>query len=99
MGLLSKDPTDPYLDGEVYDFHAYLLRHSSASLFYATKIHTTKADVVTDLMKMRFGWSADSDMPALYAQRAMSNAASLTVDDYMESLLFEAEVSKNAGGK
>jgi hypothetical protein len=99
MGLLSKDPADPYLDGEAYDFDAYLLRHSSASLFYATKSQTTNADVVTDLMEMRFGWSAESDMPALYAQRAMSNAASLTVDEYMESLLSEAKVSRNAGCK
>lgn len=96
IGLLSKDPADPYLHGEVYDFDAYLLRHSSVSLFYAKKIQTKGVDVVMDLMKMRFGWSKESDMPALYAQRAMSDAASLTVDDYMESLLAEANVSKNA---
>lgn len=96
MGLLSKDPADPYLQDEAYDFDAYLLRHSSVSLFYATKIQTKSVDVVKDLMKMRFGWSKTSDMPTLYAQRAISDAASLTVDDYMESLLAEAKVSKNA---
>jgi integrase len=99
MGLLSKAPGDPYLDGEAYHFHAYVLRHSSASLFYATKSQTLNADVVTDLMKMRFGWTRGSAMPTLYAQRAISNAASLTVDDYMESLLAEAEIAKSAGEK
>lgn len=99
MGLLSKDPRDPYLHGETYDFYAYLLRHSSASLFYATKSQTMNADVVMDLMRMRFGWSPVSDMPILYAQRAMSNAASLTVDDFIESLLAEAKVAKNVRGE
>lgn len=97
MGLLSKDPRDPYLEGESYHFHAYVLRHSSASLFYAMKNQTENADVVTDLMKMRFGWTANSDMPMLYAQRAMSDAASLTVEDFMESLLAEAKAAKTAG--
>lgn len=97
MGLLSKDPRDPYLEGESYHFHAYLLRHSSASLFYATKRKAENADVVTDLMKMRFGWTANSDMPNLYAQRAMSDAASLTVEDFIESLLAEARAAKTTG--
>jgi len=95
MGLLSKDPGDPYLHGEAYDFNAYLLRHSSASLFYANRSRMMSVDVVTDLMRMRFGWSRGSEMPALYAQRAMSNAASLTVDDYIESLLTEAKAAKD----
>lgn len=95
IGLLSKDPSDPYLHGEAYDFNAYLLRHSSASLFYATKSETMNTDVVTDLMRMRFGWCKESDMPSLYAQRALSNAASITVDDYMESLLAEARAARN----
>lgn len=99
MGLLSKDPGDPYLHGEAYPFHAYVLRHSFASLFYTTKSQTMNADVVTDLMKMRFGWSMGSTMPMLYAQRAMSNAASLTVDDFMESLLAESKTTKSASEK
>lgn len=99
MGFLSKDPRDPYLEGESYRFHAYVLRHSSASQFYATKNHTEDADVVMDLMKMRFGWTAKSGMPMLYAQRAMSDAASLMVEDFMESLLAEAKAAKTAGYK
>ena len=96
IGLLSKDPRDPYLHGEAYDFDAYLLRHSAASLFYATKSQTMNVEVVLDLMRMRFGWSQESEMPALYARRAMINAASLTVDDFIESLIAEAKVAKNA---
>lgn len=99
IGLLSKDPADPYLDGESYDFDAYLLRHSAASLFYATKALAMNPDVVIDLMKMRFGWSTASGMPALYAQRAISNAASLTVDEYMESLFAEARLSQHSNGQ
>lgn len=95
MGLLSKDVGDPYLHGESYDFNAYLLRHSAASLFYASKTQTMNAEVVTDLMKLRFGWSMESAMPALYAQRAISNAASITVDDFMETLFAQARVAKN----
>lgn len=94
LGLLAKDIADPYVQDESYDFDAYLLRHSAASLFYATKTQTMNSDVVTDLMKMRFGWSLNSDMPNLYAQRAMSNAASVTVEDFMESLLSEAKIIK-----
>lgn len=89
-GLLAKDPKDPYLEGESYDFHAYLLRHSAASLFFATKSLEMKSEVVMDLMKMRFGWSEKSVMPALYARRAMSDSASVTVEDFMEALLVDA---------
>lgn len=96
FGLLAKDPNDPYLHGETYCFDAYLLRHSSASLFYETTSQTMNSDVVTDLMKMRFGWSLRSNMPSLYARRAMSNAASLTIDDYIDTLLAEAEATKKA---
>jgi len=98
LGLLNTDPRDPYHEGEKYKFSAYLLRHTAASLFYATKAKTMKADVVTDLMKMRFGWSQESGMPALYAQRAMIDVSSLTVEDYIESLLAEAAAAKNGQG-
>ncbi|WP_431509938.1 hypothetical protein [Variovorax sp. DAIF25] len=87
LGLLAKDPKDPYLEGEQYNFSAYLLRHSSASLFYSSKTREMKGEVVEDLMKMRFGWARESGMPRLYAQRALSDAASLTVDDFVDSLM------------
>lgn len=99
MGLLSKDPKDPYLTGEAYEFDAYLLRHSAISLFYSEKIKEKKDEVVKDLMKQRFGWSMESTMPALYARRAMSDAASVTVEDYMESLFSEAKSAKKTKGR
>lgn len=95
LGLLAKDEKDPYLDGEEYDFCAYLLRHSAATLFYSNKAQEMKGEVVEDLMKLRFGWAQKSDMPRVYAERAMSDAASLTVEDFMESLLAEANAAKN----
>lgn len=96
LGLLAKDPKDPYLDGEEYVFCAYLLRHSSACLFYANKIRQHGDKVVQDLMRARYFWSPESDKPSLYARRAMADAASLTLEDYLESLLTEAAVVRNA---
>lgn len=97
-GLLTKDPSDPYLQSEAYSFNAYLLRHSAASLFYSQKAQTMCSEVVTDLMKMRFGWGINSNMPSLYARRAMSDTASLTVEDYMDSLFSDAAKHKNSRG-
>lgn len=99
LGLLAKDRSDPYLDGESYSFTAYLLRHSAASLFYSSKALQMKGEVVEDLMKMRFGWAVQSAMPRLYAQRAMSDAASLTVDDFVDSLLEESRAVKRAASE
>jgi integrase len=96
LGLLAKDENDPYLDGEEYNFSAYLLRHSAATLFYSSKAPQLQGEVVEDLMKLRFGWSKESGMPRIYAQRAMSDAASLTVDDFLESLLADAAAAKNS---
>jgi len=96
LGLLAKDPKDPYLDAEEYVFCAYLLRHSSACLFYATKIRQHDDKVVQDLMRSRYFWSQTSDKPSLYARRAMADAASLTLEDYFESLLTEAAIARNA---
>lgn len=90
LGLLSRARNDPYLNGETYNFSAYLLRHSAASLFYTSKAREMKGEVVEDLMKMRFGWAQKSGMPRLYAQRAIADEASLTLEDFFESLLTEA---------
>lgn len=94
LGLLARAKDDPYLDGEHYDFCPYLLRHSAASLFYASKLQEAPDEVVQDLMKLRFGWSQQSSQPKRYAQRAMSDAASVTVNDFMDSLLEEARGSR-----
>lgn len=99
LALLDKDPHDPYHEGDKYDFSAYWLRHSAASLFYAENVKKMKAEVVMDQMKQRFGWSQESDMPSLYAQRAMIDVSSQTADDYMDSLLDEARAAKMGQGK
>lgn len=97
LGLLAKDEKDPYLDGEEYDFKAYVLRHSAASLFYSyKKLENKNGVVVEDLMKSRFGWTPMSDKPRLYARRAMTDEASITVEDFMASLLTEAKPAKRA---
>ncbi len=96
LSLLAKDENDPYLEGEEYNFSAYLLRHSAATLFYSSKAQQSQGEVVEDLMKLRFGWSQASGMPRVYALRAMSDAASLTAEDFVESLLADAMIAKNA---
>ena len=94
LGLLARQEGDQYVKGDEYGFNAYLLRHSSASLFYSTKSTEMKAEVVQDLMKDRFGWSRESQMPSLYAKRAMSDAAALTVGDFMDDLFAAARAAK-----
>jgi hypothetical protein len=83
LGLLDRAPTDPYLDGERYDFVAYLMRHSAASLFY--EVNADRPDA-TSLMKDRFGWNVKSNMPALYARRGISERASVDLMEFLDSL-------------
>lgn len=94
LGLLSKDPKDPYLFGESYEFNAYLLRHSSATLFYANHIKYLKSEVVMDSMKMRYGWSFNSVMPEHYAKRAMIDTSSLILEDFIDNLFDQAKATK-----
>lgn len=82
-GLLARAPTDPYLEGDEYDFVAYMLRHSAASLFY--ELNAVRPDV-TSQMKSRFGWSAKSNMPALYARRGINDRASVDLMEFQGSL-------------
>ena len=83
LGLLARAPTDPYLEGDEYDFVAYLLRHSAASLFY--EVNADKPDVKS-LMKDRFGWNVKSNMPDLYARRGISDRASVDLMEFLDSL-------------
>lgn len=90
-GLLSRDPRDPYLNDESYEFSAYLLRHSSASIYYATQIKSMRSEVVMDHMKMRFGWTENSTMPSIYAKRAMIDFSGLVIEDFIEQLMIQAK--------
>ncbi|MBB5404467.1 hypothetical protein [Paraburkholderia youngii] len=84
LGLLDVAPGDPFVEGTHYEFSAYTLRHSAVSLFYASSAHQSD---VKDLMRERFGWTENSTMPDRYAKRAMSEAASLDMQEFHEELL------------
>lgn len=90
-GLLDKSKSDQYLNRDHYELTAYTLRHSAASLFLEEK-HGDED--VFDQMRTRFGWSADSPMPALYARRSISDRASIDMADFFESLLLEQKNTK-----
>lgn len=100
---------DPYFQKqEKYDFYGYVLRHSAASFYLSQKCieYAEKAgiprphdykdvpDRVKDEMKLRFGWVAHSNMPELYAARALSDNASVILMDFNQSLLDAAAALK-----
>ncbi len=97
LRLLDKAPDDPYCKSKKYPFTAYTLRHSAATFFYKAKLSELSmgtssarkdADELTkDLMRERFGWSAASQMPELYAKRAISDAAYVNMREFFKSLL------------
>lgn len=91
-GLLNVVAGDPYVSGENYDFTAYTLRHSAASFFYEANKNLPK---VEDLMKIRFGWTARSEMPKRYANRSMSEHASVITNDFFDSLMAEVVNKRN----
>jgi integrase len=83
-GLLNTADGDPYARGAHYDLTAYTLRHSAVTLFYKVMAHKPGAK---DLMRQRFGWTANRKMPDRYANRAMSDAASVNMFEFHEELL------------
>ena len=108
LGLLDIGD-DPYFQKkEKYDFYGYVLRHSAASFFLSQKCieHANKAgvvrphdykdvpDKVKDMMKLRFGWTPDSNMPELYAARALSENANIVLMDFNQRLLDAAMAIK-----
>jgi integrase len=93
LGLLNRAPTDPYLNGDAYDLVAYLMRHSAASLFY--EVNADRPDA-TSLMKDRFGWTAKSNMPALYARRSISDRAGVDLLAFLDSLRTDRETKEEA---
>lgn len=83
-GMLNVAEGDPYATGKHYEFSAYTLRHSAATLFYKT--YSNKPEVL-DLMRQRFGWTANSTSPGRYAKRAISEAAGVDMMEFHEALL------------
>jgi hypothetical protein len=101
---------DPYFPAQkMYDFYGYVLRHSAASFFLAEKCReiAEKAgnakprefrdvpDHVKDLMKSRFGWTKHSNMPELYAARALSDNANVDLMAFYQSLLDEVKARRS----
>lgn len=86
LGLLAATD-DKSTRKATYDFSAYVLRHSAASFFYETKVNEgEKTDAVEDQMRDRFGWSPKSKMPQHYANRAISDRANLTLQEFWREL-------------
>lgn len=108
LGLLDIGDDLYFHQQEKYDFYGYVLRHSAASFFlsqkcieYAEKVGITRPhdfndvpDTVKDLMKLRFGWVPGSNMPELYAARALSDNASVVLTDFNQHLLDAAAALK-----
>lgn len=91
LGMLAVGD-DPYFKGAMtYDFYAYVLRHSNASLFVEIK---GTSDGVLDTMKSRYGWTKDSQQPARYAARALSDQANIDIAEFNRKLLEELELKK-----
>ncbi|WP_319783992.1 hypothetical protein [Oceanisphaera sp. IT1-181] len=108
QGLLDVDD-DPYFhDQPKYDFYSYVLRHSAASFFLAQKCsefaqergaskpsqYMEVPDRIKDLMKLRFGWTMNSNMPELYAARALSDHAQVVLSEFHQSLMDEVDKLK-----
>lgn len=91
-GLLDTAAEDPFAKGSHYEFSAYTLRHSAVTFYYAGNRHRP---TVKDDMRMRFGWTAKSTSPDLYARRAMSEGASVDMIAFYEDLL-QAVAAKRA---
>lgn len=96
LGLLNVGD-DPYFpDKKKYDFTAYTLRHSSASFYVANK---GTSEGTKDTMRLRFGWTNTSDMPNLYANRALSDQANVDLSSFNEALMAEVSAKReNARG-
>lgn len=80
---------DPYFKNQKkYDFYGYVLRHSSASFFVEKN---GQEDKTLDVMKIRYGWTLNSNEPQRYANRAMSDKASVDMIGFNQSLMTEVK--------
>jgi integrase len=88
LGMLDVG-NDPYFkDEKQYDFYAYILRHSAASLFI--ELNGTDGNAL-DKMKSRFGWTLHSTQPQRYAARALSEHASMVLKAFYGQLIADAQ--------
>jgi hypothetical protein len=108
QGLLNVADDPFFPEKKKYDFYGYVLRHSAASFFLAEKCREIAhkenmprprdfkdvPDRVKDQMKLRFGWTANSNMPEIYAARALSVAANVILMDFYQGLLDSTRARK-----
>lgn len=88
LGMLDVG-NDPYFKNEKqYDFYAYVLRHSAASMFI--ELNGTNGDAL-DKMKSRFGWTLHSIQPQRYAARALSEQANMELKAFYGQLIADAQ--------
>lgn len=88
LGLLDVGD-DPYFkDQKKYDFYGYVLRHSSASFYVERNGDDEKT---LDSMKIRYGWTLNSNQPQRYANRALSDKANVDLMGFNESLMTEVK--------
>lgn len=92
LGLLDVG-SDPYFkDQKQYDFCAYVLRHSAASLFIE---RNGTGDRTKDSMKTRFGWTKESKQPELYAARALSDKANVDLMKFSAELMSQVRMKRS----
>jgi integrase len=85
---------DPYFhDQKRYDFYAYVLRHSSGSLFLELK---GTEDRALDSMKVRYGWTMNSKQPERYAARALSDQSNIVLNDFNNQLIAAARIQADS---
>ena len=94
LGLLDVT-SDPHANGKTYEFYPYVLRHSGATLFFQEKSKELNSkELVLDLMRTRFGWKQNSEMPQIYAKRAMIDTANVNMMDLYAKLKQEQQRKK-----
>ena len=98
-GLLNVGDDAYFSNKKTYDFYGHVLRHSAA-VYYCKEKGTS--DATLDTMKTRFGWTASSKMPQLYAARALSDQANVDLAEFANMLQAEVatrwEAKKNGKG-
>ncbi|RFS77879.1 site-specific integrase [Leclercia adecarboxylata] len=87
LGMLDIGNDPFFKDEKRYEFYAYVLRHSAASLFIELK---GTDDGTLDKMKSRFGWTLHSKQPQRYAARALSEQANIELKAFYSQLIDEA---------
>lgn len=88
LGLLDSH-YDTLARGDKYPFYAYVMRHSAATFFmseHREHENESQRDSAYDKMRLRFGWTAQSNMPAKYAKRALMAESSKLLQKIDEDL-------------